>query len=138
RLDARVGDETVLQLEGVERVVVEADNESGQDVDPVLVNAADGREDVFVQILRLQRFLQAARVGRLDADEHPAEVGLAEQLQQFLVLREVERRFSAEAERVLVSLLILLQVAQQLLAQRQMADQIVVDEEHAAYALCAQ
>ncbi len=54
------------------------------------VDAPDRSEDVFGQVLRLQRLLQAFRIGRFNADEHPAEVRRAEQLEQFAVLREVQ------------------------------------------------
>ena len=103
-------------------------------VDAVRVNAPHRGEDVFVQVLGLQRLLQAVRVGRFDADEHPGEVRFAEQFQQFPVLRQVERRLGAEAERPVVLALVVGEETQQFLRHEAMADQVVVDEEHVAHA----
>jgi hypothetical protein len=66
---------------------------------------------------------------RLDADEHPAEVGVAKQLQQILVLSHVERGFGAEAESVIVLVLVFLEEGEQLLSNRQVSNQIVIHEE---------
>src|SRR6202022_495195 len=69
------------------------------------------------------------RSGRFDADEHPAEVGVAKQLQQVLVLSHVERGFGAEAESVIVLVLIFLEEGEKLLSNRQVSNQIVIHKE---------
>src|ERR1700731_4979943 len=86
-------------------------------------------EGLLVQVLGLPGFPQACGVGRFDADEHPAEVGVAKQLQQILVLSHVERGFGAEAESVIVLVLIFLEEGEKLLSNRQVSNQIVIHEE---------
>src|SRR5438128_11161607 len=51
-------------------------------------------------------------------------VGVAKQLQQILVLSHVERGFGAEAEFIIVLVLILLEEGEQLLGNRQVSNQI--------------
>ena len=54
------------------------------------------------------------------------------QLQQFLVLSHVERGFGAEAEFIIMLVLILLEEGEQLLGNRQVSNQIVIHEEDTA------
>ena len=128
----------VLRLEGFHGVVVEADDEAGQHLDAEGIDSRDRTQNVLIHILGLECFLQAGGVGRFDTDEDPAETRVAEQLEQLGVRRHVQRSFGAEAEAVVVLVLILLQELQKFLAGRPVADEVVVDEEDAHDALLAQ
>ena len=137
-LNSGLGDELPLPLEGLDRVVIEADDEAGEDVDGVGVNASQRGQHVLARVLVLFRFLEALRVCGLDADEDPLEVGFAQQAHQLLVLRQIQRRFRSEAELVVVFALVGSYGAEELPRQRLVADEVVVDEEDVAHAALAQ
>jgi len=85
------------------------------------------------QVLGLAGLLEALLVRRLDADEHPAEIGGAKQLQQLIVRGQIQRHLGAEDEAVVVSLLVIGQVAEQPFGLSLVADQIVVHEKDAMH-----
>src|SRR5205085_7314013 len=87
----------------------------------------------LARVLKLQRLLQALFVGRLDADEHPFEVRAAKESEQLIVLSDVQRGFGAEVEPIIVALLVVVEESQQVLGERLVADQVVVNEEDAVH-----
>jgi hypothetical protein len=118
--------------------VVESDDEAGEDVDPMGVDRAHRGEKVLPGVLKLERLLEARWVRRLDSDEHPAEVGRPEQLEQLRVLGQVDRGLRSELEPIPVLALVRGQEPQQLLGGGFVADEVVIHEEDAADALLPQ
>ena len=82
----------------------------------------------------LAGFLQACRIGRFDADEHPIEIGGVHQTHQVLILRQIDRDLGAEGEGAAVIFLPAGDIRQQLLGRFLVADHVVVDEEDAVHA----
>jgi hypothetical protein len=70
--------------------MIEADDEAAVDVHSLSVDPPHGRQHVLTDILELQCLLQALLVGGLDADEHPFEVRLAEELEKGIILSDVQ------------------------------------------------
>jgi len=132
------GDEPALALEGIDRVVVETDDEAGEDLQPGGVDPAHRLEQIAAHVLRLAGLAQARLVRRFDADEHPGEVRRAQQRQQLRVAGHVDRGLGSEAEAPAVPALVPGQVAQQRLGALLVPDQVVVDEEHVVHAERAQ
>src|SRR5262249_12819796 len=126
-----------LMLEAVLRVVVEADDEPRKHLDAVGINTPDRGQDVLVQVLGLFRLFEAFGIRRLDADEDPAEIRVAKELEEIGMLREIERSLGAERQTPAVGPLIFAEKAQKLARLGQVADEIVVDEERAARAVSA-
>ena len=132
-LNSGVGDEPVLALEGVEGVIVEADDESAKHVDPGGIDLTNGGEEVQAGVLGFVDLLQTLRVGRFDAEKHPGKIRLAEQSQQFLVLRQVQRGLGPELESIAVRALVIDQKPQQFLGAGLVADQVVVHKKHVVH-----
>ena len=80
---------------------------------------------VFCFLLRLaQRF----GIGAFDADEHADEIGLVHQPQQFGIVRQIDRRFGGELERIVVLFEPRSQMRKKGLHGLLVADQVVVHE----------
>ena len=115
------------KIDGV--VVVEADDHAGLHLDAVRLDLADALDQVAAHVLRLLGLLQRRLPRALDADEDGGEVGGAQQLEQLVVLRDVQRDLGVEVHRVAVRLAPVGDRAQQLLGELLVADEVVVDEE---------
>ena len=125
-------------IERLQRVVVEADDEAGEDVQSVGVNLAHRGEDVLARVLKLLRFFETLFIRRFNPDEHPREVRFRKEREQLLVLREIQRCLGAELEVVIVLALINAQVTEQLLGDVFVTDEVVVDEKYVSRAESAE
>ena len=92
-------------------------------VDPVA-----GFRDGVARILRLLRRLQDVFVWRLDANQEVLESCLAQQLEQFVVVRDVERDAGRELEGVVVLFEPTRERAQKGFGLLNLADEVVVEE----------
>ncbi len=127
--DARVLDEAQLFGEDRRVVGVEADDHAGLHLDPVGVDPAHAFDEVAARVLGLAGLLQRLDARALDADEDGGEVGVAEQREQLVVLRGVQRDLGVEVDRVALFAAPARDLAQQILGEFLVADEIVVDDE---------
>ncbi len=127
--DSGVTDERDLTVEDVFGVLVEADDEAARDLDAVGLDAANGIQEIELDVDGLVRPAEALERRGLDPEKHEVEPGLAHPRHQLVVGAEVDRSLGEELERVAVVELPALERSQRPLGESTVADEVVVDEE---------
>ena len=109
--------------------MIEADDHASGDEQVVRLNLVHRRDQVDPLVLELAGFGEARLAGRLDADEHRAEVRVAQQCQQLLVAHHVDADLGVERQGVTLAAVPGDQRPQQVLGVGAVADEVVVGEE---------
>ena len=79
---------------------IKPDDKAGGDEHAVTVNLMDALGDVAPGVLLLLHLHERLWIRALDADENPEEVRVLHRLQQLVVVRDVDRGFGGELERI--------------------------------------
>src|SRR3954451_13185282 len=79
---------------------IEPDYEAGGDEHAVAINLMDALGDVAPGVLLLLHLDECFWIRALDADENPEEVRVLHRLQQLVVIRDIDRGFGRELERI--------------------------------------
>ena len=72
---------------------------------PSCINLVDALGNTAPSVLLLSHCDKCGGVGALDADENPDKICPVQQQQQFEIIREIDRSFSGEFERIAARLL---------------------------------
>src|SRR3984893_8928328 len=125
-------DESYLPFENVQAVMVETDDHSTPDLDPV---GLDGVHLFYqaalltAQVLQLARFTQRFLVGRFNADKDRTDICVVHEPQEFFIVCQIERSLRKKSHRIIMRLLPGDDFAENEFYRLLVADQIVVNDE---------
>src|ERR1700730_8326545 len=127
-------DESYLRIENVQAVMVETDDHTTPDLDPV---GLDGVHLFYyaalltAQVLQLTRFTQRFLVGRFNADKDVTDICLVHEAHEFFIVCQIKRCLRKKCQRIIMRLLPGDDFAENEFYRLLIANQIVINDENA-------
>src|SRR3984893_6169566 len=127
-------DETDLPIENVQAVMVETDDHTTPDLEPV---GLDGVHLFYqaalltAQVLQLTRFTQRFLVGGFNADKDVTDICIVHEAHEFFIVCQIERSLRKKCHRIIMRLLPGDDFAENVFYRLLIADQIVINDEDA-------
>src|ERR1700736_2825785 len=128
-------DESYLPIENVQAVMVETDDHTTPDLEPVGLDGVHlfyNAALLTAQVLQLTRFTQRFLVGRFNADKDVTDICLVHEAHEFFIVCHIERSLRKKSHRIIMRLLPSDDFAENVFYRLLIADQIVINDEDAA------